>query len=182
MSFYVVPLVGTGARGDAFRPKYVPALGVQWLACDLPRHWVIVWADATPAQDATIAANADALVVPPLDNTIALVATQNALEGLGVPAQWLQSGMTYRQVVRVVVGIANFAQRCEGLGQRITLTGNLNLTVAALPAAIQNVLAAAADSMGLDRTGITGATTLRQVLAIMAQQFIAGVSVSLGDL
>jgi hypothetical protein len=41
-------------------------------------------------------------------------------------------------VLRVVVGIACYAQRCEALGQRVALAGNLDLTLGALSAATRN--------------------------------------------
>lgn len=176
-----MPVAGTGARGDPFVPKYIPALGVTWLWVATPLEWGVVWATASPAQETAVGANADAIVVPPLDNLIALVATQNALESLNVPAQWLTAGMTYRTVLRVIVGMAAFAQRCEGLGQRLALAGNLDKTVGSLSVAVRNNLSAAADSLGLDRTSITGTTTVREVLRILGQQFAQG-SITLGDL
>lgn len=182
MSFFIVPIVGTGTRADPFLPKYIPALGVPWQWRDLPRNWGVVWADASPAQESTVGANADAIVVPPLDNTIALTATQNALEALNVPAQWLTSGMTYRTVLRVIVGMANFAERCDGMGLQLTLAGNLDKTLSQFSAQTRQILADAADSLGLDRTGITGTTTVRETLRIMGQQFAAGTSIVLGDL
>jgi hypothetical protein len=182
MSFFIVPFAGLGTHASPFVPKYVPALGVAWLWCATPLEWGVVWANASAAQESAIAANADAIVVPPLDNQIALVATQNALEGLGIPSQWLVAGMTYRTVVRVIVGMANFAQRCEGLGQRFALAGNLDKTISQLPVAVRNILATAASSLGLSSAGITGTTTVREALRMMGQQFAAGQSIHLGDL
>jgi len=182
MSFFIVPIVGTGTRADPFVPKYIPALAVEWQWRDMPRNWGIVWANATPAQEATVGANADAIVVPPLDDTIALTATQNALEALNVPAQWLTSGMTYRTVLRVIVGMASFAERCDGMGLQLTLAGNLDKTLGQFSVQTRNILAAASDSLGLDRSSITGSTTVREVLRIMGQQFAAGTAITLGDL
>ncbi len=182
MSIFVVPVDGAGTRASPYVPKYVPALGVAWVWCPTPLEWGVVWANASPAQETTIGANADAIVVPPLDNTIALVATQNALESLNVPAQWLTAGMTYRTVVRVVVGMAAFAQHCRALGQRVALAGNLDRALSTFSVEVRDILAAASDSLGLDRSSITGATTLREAMRIMGQQFVAGRGVALGNL
>ena len=182
MSFFVVPIVGSGTRADPYVPKYIPALGVEWQWRDLPRNWGIVWANASPAQESAVGANADAIVVPPLDNTIALTATKNALEALNVPAQWLTAGMTYRTVLRVIVGMANFAQTCDGMGLQLTLAGNLDKTLSQFSAQTRTILANASDSLGLDRSSITGSTTVRETLRIMGQQFAQGTSISLGDL
>lgn len=182
MSIFVVPIAGTGARGDPFRPKYVKDLPARWLWIPTPLDWGVAWANASPAQETAIGANADAIVVPPLDNTIALVATQNALEGLNVPAHWLTAGMTYRTVVRVVVGMACFVQRCDGLGQRVTLAGNLNSQISTFSVGVRNTLAAASDSLGLDRSQVTGTTTLREAMRIAGQQFATGTVIQLGDL
>lgn len=179
MSFYILPMAGTGALADPFRPKY--SLGATWQWVPTPREWGIAWADSTPAEQAALALNADVIVVPALDNTIALTATKNALEALNVPAQWLTAGMTYRTVLRVLVGIASYIQRCDGLGQVVTLAGNLDRTFSSLSAGVRNTLSAAADSLGLDRTGISGTTTLREALRIIGQQF-AQRGVALGDL
>lgn len=181
MSFFIIPLEGTGTSADPFREKYVPALGVDRAIVDHDAN-AIVWANCSPAQEATVAANADVILVPPLDNTVALVATQNALEALNIPAQWITAAMTYRDVLRALVGAAQFIQRCSGLGVPLKLAGNLDTQMSALPANIRQVLAAASDSLGLDRSTVTGTTTVRQIIRIAGQQFVAGVGVHLADL
>jgi hypothetical protein len=192
MSYYVMPIGGTGTRSDPFVPKYLANLKSGWQWRELPRGWAVVYdPTADAAEDTAIGANADAIVIPPLDNTVAVNATKNALEALSIPAQWVISGMTYRTVLRTIVGMANFAQRCEGINPsaRLSLTGNLDKTFSQLPAATRSVLTTASDSLGLDRSGVTGATTLREILRILAQQIIAnwptwpsGGSIALGDL
>ena len=96
MSFYLVPIIGAGTRLDPRRPKYLTELGVDWAMCDFI-DTAIAWASTTPAQETAIAANADARLIPPLDNTVAVNATKQALEDLSMPAQWVTAGMTYRR-------------------------------------------------------------------------------------
>lgn len=181
MSFFLVPIEGTGARGDARRPKYIPALGVAWTMVDFGDS-AIVWAAASAAQETSVSANADATVIPPLDNAVAVNATKNALETLNMPAQWVTAGMTYRTVLRVTIGMAQLIQRVTGLGVTVMLAGNLDKTMAQLSAAVRNAIAQACDELGIDRTGIVGSTTLREALRIFGQQFAQGRTVSLGDL
>lgn len=181
MSFFLVPIQGTGARGDPRRPKYIPALGVAWSMADFGDS-AIVWAAASGAQETTIAANSDATVIPPLDNTVAVNATKNALEALNMPAQWVTAGMTYRTVLRITIGMAQLIQRVQGLGVTVVLAGNLDKTMAQLSATVRNAIATACDQLGIDRTNIIATTTLRAALQDFGQQFSTGRTVSLGDL
>jgi hypothetical protein len=183
VSFYLVPIEGSGTLADPRRPKYVRALGVAWLMVDFGDS-AIVWANATPTQDATIGANADATVVPVLDSSIAVSATQTALDGLNIPSQWLSAGMTYRQVLRVVVGMAQLVQYVTGvLGQSLTVAGHLGDTFNSLPLGVRNALTSAAAAFGVDTSGLTGSSTLRQILFNFGQQCAAGlIPIRLGDL
>jgi len=180
MSFFIVPIEGSGTKADPRRPKYIPALGVQWAMCDLDEA-AIVWAATSPAQDTAVEANADATLIPALQTLVNVAQTQTALEALNIPAQWVTSAMTYRTVLRVVVGIAQFIQRTDGLGQKLTLAGRLDLTMAQIPVAIRDALIAAADSMNIDRSEITGTTTVREALRNLGEQF-ARRRVLIGDL
>lgn len=181
VSFFIIPMEGTGTRADPRREKYVPALGVDRAIVD-HNDVAIVWANTTPPQDAALALNADVILVPALDLPVAVVATQTALEALNIPAHWITAGMTYREVLRALVGIAQLLQRCDGLGLRFQLVGNLDRTIASLTVNVRQVLADAADSLGLDRSTIIGTTTVRQALRILGAQFIAGRTIQLGDL
>jgi len=180
MSFFIVPIEGAGTKADPRRPKYIPALGVQWSMCDLDEA-AIVWAATSPSQDTAVDANADATLIPPLQNSVNVAQTQAALEALNIPAQWITSAMTYRTVLRVVVGIAQFIQRTEGLGQKLTLAGRLDLTMSQIPVAIRDALLAAADSLNIDRSAIVGTTTVREALRDLGQQF-ARRRIVIGDL
>jgi len=181
MSFFIIPMEGAGTKLDPLREKYVPALGVDRAIVDHDDN-AIVWADTTPAQDAALALNADVIVVPPLDDLVALGATQAELEAISIPAQWITAAMTYRDVLRALVGIAQLIQRTEGLGFKLKLAGNLDLTMAQIPVDIRQALADASDQLGLDRSTIVGTTTVRAALRILGKQFLDGRGVRLGDL
>jgi hypothetical protein len=183
MSFFIVPIEGSGIRHDARRPKYVPALGVAWAMVDFG-DTAIVWANSTSAQEAIVGANSDAFVVPPADNAVSVSATKSALEALSVPAQWVTAGMTYRMVLRVVVGMAQLVQYVrDALGQTsLVVAGHLDDTFNSLPIGVRGALTQAAVAFGVDTSGLSGASTLRQILFNFGQQCAAGlIQIRLGD-
>jgi hypothetical protein len=185
VSFFLVPIIGTGEPGvDARRPKYLADMGVPRKMVDFG-DTAIVWADTTTLQDEEIDAHADARLIPPLDNTInsgALNVVQASIEGMNVPAHWVSAGMTYRTVLRILVGMAQLAQRMQGLGIPLAIAGNLDTQLSSFSQNVRNALARAADDLGLDRSGVTGSTTVREALRICGQQFATGHTIVLGDL
>jgi len=57
---YVIPSIGTGARDDVYRPKYVEALGVNYSAMPYKRGVAfLVAADVSDEQDAALGKEAD---------------------------------------------------------------------------------------------------------------------------
>lgn len=180
MSFFLVPIEGAGTSADPRRPKYMRALGVVYSQCSLGDS-AVVFTISNASQDAAIAANADVRQIPPLDNVVAVAATQQALEDLNIPSQWVVAGMTYRSVLRVVIGMAQLVQRMKGMGLPVVIAGNLDKTMSQFSAAIRQGLSDAAVSLDLDVSGISGATTLREALRNAGEQFVAR-GVALGDL
>lgn len=181
MSFYIVPLEVAGTR-PARQPKYVMALPMVSRAITRLDDNAIVWATASAAQDTTISGNADAIVVPALGNTIALNATQNALESLNIPSQWLTANMTYRQVIKVLVAMSEVLQRMESKGSKISLAGNLDKTLSQIPAAARQALAATADDFGVNHDDVTGSVTVREALRMLAQRITLRQTSVIGDL
>jgi hypothetical protein len=180
VSYFVIPFDAPDAKGR-LRPKYVPAMGVSYSSVGIDVN-AVVWADTTPAQGAALALNADVIVIPPIDNSTAVATTQAALEAMNIPAQWVTGAMTYRDVLRAVVGMAMLIQGTQGLSVPLTLAGNLDLTMAQIPANVRAALAQASDKQGLDRSSIVGATTVRQALQILGAQYIARNTVYLGGI
>jgi hypothetical protein len=193
MSYYLVPLVVGGPFGSRVAKYFFSDFGMQPRTVPFDDN-AIVWIDdaapLTPAQKSFLQAQPDAVAVPPIDNTIgagALGQVQGGLESLRIPADWVQVGMSYRMVLRVVVGMAQFLQRTAGLGNPVKLpTGAaLDLTMAELSAANRQTLQDAAATMPggpLDVSAIGPTTTVRQVLYILGQQFADGRAISFGDL
>lgn len=198
-NFYIVPkMAETRFGAPAFRPKYFPASfnripadvvlvgnqDVTWSACDAGES-MIVYSPNTAAQHTALSAQADCVAIPPLDNVIgagALASVKAQIEALNLPAQWVQVGMTYRTVLRVLIGLVQLINAMDGLGQRPTLTGNLGRTIGSLTAAMQAALYSACAALRIDSSGILPATTVRAALFDFGQQFVTGVGVSLGPL
>jgi hypothetical protein len=133
----------------------------------------IVCADILAADHTTLSANADVLSIPVnIDTTLNTGARNTArtfLETYNIPAGWVNTGMTYRAVLRVVTGFFLYMQRVTALlGHGITLpAGWADLTMANVPVDIRTAMADAATSFGYDYSTVTGTTTVRTVLKAM---------------
>jgi hypothetical protein len=183
---HLMPMSGTGAnRFDPRIPKYLAEFGAaQWQIVDYGSQDVaLVALDADSATHSTLTAHSDVLTVPAnLENTPsagAVTTTRNALEALNIPGGWVNTSTAWRTIVRVVVGMFLWNQRYwvirsgnVGNGRQSILDGvSLDSTVSQIPAASRTDMNAAATSLGVDTSSITGATTVRQALQIIGQQF-----------
>lgn len=186
--FYLVPVeTANNRRGPKYFPYRgdpdPPALvttgddgsGIQWQARDYgDEPSMLLAANTSDADDATLAAQVD--VTKFADNVDAqlgaqLAAMQNALEALNLPAQMLTAGTTHRQVVRGIMAIFAVAQCMQGKGFRVFGGAvTLSTTMGSLAAAPRQALQSCATSLGYDITGITLASTVRQVLTLLVQQ------------
>ena len=181
--YYFVPetvIAGGGRNGnDLRRPAYVVEVGVtSWGSLDMGAEpTFLLAADVTPAQDAAISAGAGTVAIPAAIDNIpagaALTQTKAALEGLNIPAGGWVDGLSYRQIVRIVACLFLFVQRWRGLGGGRIFGGGVTLdtTIAQLPAAAVTRLQAVADSFGYTYAGITGTSTLRDVLYTLGRQW-----------
>lgn len=179
---YIVPVVGTGARTDPRRPKYfadgqLPS-DLAWSSMAYGQEpWMVVGADLATSQDNFVVGQADAFAIP-FDLSTNLTAqqvtnVQNKLEAINVPANWVNTSMTWIQVVRIVLGMFLFMQRFNGLNQGVPLfSGGVTLgtQINQLTQTQRDNLTAAATSLGLSTAGITGTTTLRAALKNLADQ------------
>lgn len=179
---YIVPIESVGsARG----PKYFPwrfsagapeLAGVQWAMMDYGAvPFGIVAADVTPEQDDFLNLQADVRNIPTtLDNQIggALNAVQNALEAARIPAGWVSASTTWRELLRAVCGLFQFAQRFTAItgNQLVTSTSVLNLRLNQLSQANRDAIEQVAAGLGYT-TGFAGNTTVRTVLKSFADQW-----------
>jgi hypothetical protein len=184
LRFYVVNKIGDGlSPSTSFRPKYIADLGVVYSAMDYGlEDTYLVGAHVTAAQHQGLAANLDVIAIPlNLDNQIGLTAlstVQTKLEGLRVPAGWVNENHTYRDVVRIVGKIFLMMQRFHGLHHRtffesgITLGTRMNQLTNGQETAIRNAINSLAQSFNvvIDLSGVTQTTTVRQLFKIVADQ------------
>lgn len=181
MRYYILPIEQAGnARG----PKYLKwrfdpsGLDVFWSGMDyglIPKMLVV--ADVTTAQHNGLSAQPDVLSLPAdIDNTVtsqALPAVQTGLESLKIPGNWVHTSHTYRDILRMVGGLFQFAQRHHGLHDQLIVPDNIDLskTWGDLPLEWRQNLAATADSFGYDYSGVTASTTIRAILKNLSDQW-----------
>ncbi len=182
---YIIPIVGTGVQGDPYRPKYISDYAIAWGAMDYENHgYMLVGADVDDATHASIAGNADAYAIPAnLDATLTMgqvTAVHDKLEAINLPADWITTAFTWRQILRLVSAILCLARRfnaldsalADNLREKIFSSGiTLDTRFNALPTAKRNKLITMGQSFGFDTTGLSGTNTLRVILRNLAQQF-----------
>lgn len=182
--FYVLPIAIDPVMGR--HPKYVSmndgADG--WLVLT---RWgmfdyglidaALLCANVTQEQHEILAAEPDVAAVPEnIDGNISEVALPkvvSVLEALRVPAGWVDTTYTYRQILRMFGGLCQFAQRHNGLhGERlIDSQAQLDLRWNQIPADRQQRIIATADSFGYDYSEITNQWLIRQILKHLADQW-----------
>ena len=178
---YLVPAIGAGTSQDPRRAKYLSALGVAYGAMDYGFQPVfIAGADLSPANDASVVANADAFgfpfdLSPQLSGGDANVAS-NALESFFIPANWITGSLTWLEVARTTLGMFQYLQRLNGtIGNVVLLdgTGNktLNTQFNQIDPTIQAGIINAAGSLGYDTNFIQNNTQVRAIIKNFADQW-----------
>jgi hypothetical protein len=136
---------------------------------------MLVAVDLTPAEFTQVNSNVDVLAVPAnLDANVSALAVdtiQSKLEASNLPAEWVTTALTYRQVLGRVMRVIGVAQRYQALFGRI-FSGAISLDTRMnqlTQAQRQRLLDVAAD-LGIDASSVGPTTTVRQVLRILADQ------------
>jgi hypothetical protein len=135
----------------------------------------LIVADLTNAQANTLNSQPNVIVLPAaIGNQVGanLTTVQNELEAIGVPSDGVTATVTYRQILRRLLDIFDGANRVrwalKDSGRqacRIYSNGaTLATTLGELPDGKVQALKDAADDAGIDRTGFTLSSTLRDVL------------------
>lgn len=176
---YLVPLIGTGTKDDMRRPKYVADANATYVA--MPYGFqpaCFVAADLSNADDTALSAQSDVARIPDtLDanpSAGGVTAAQTALEALFIPAGWINTGLTWRQITRTVAGLFQYTQRLHGIGGNVRLvdgTTPLSTQFNQLPLAVRQSMIAAAESFGYDTSSLSGTSTLRTILKTLADQW-----------
>lgn len=182
LNIYVMPIVVVGRKGDR-QPKYAASVFPTWDYGMMDygnEPWCLVGiTDIDGPTDAAITANADADGLPQnldqLVSPVALSTVQNALESVNIPGTWIATTNSYRDVVRFIGAVSQFAQKFQGATGGVWFTGGVTLATHfnTLPQAVRTGLVSAAASFGFDTSGVSGATTLRAILLSVGQQYLA---------
>lgn len=100
----------------------------------------------------------------------ALIQVQEALEGLKIPGNWVTTSHTYRQVLRAVAGLFQFAGKYHEMhGEELVDSAiNLSMTWGQVPQAKKEKVIATADFFGIDYSEVNNNWTLRQILKLLA--------------
>ena len=182
--FYILPAQIVWNERDRCGPKYLKwqfdqnGLDVQWRMKDYGMiNVMLIAVQAEAAAHATLAAYADVIAAPEnIDLTIsqnALPQVVQALESLRIPAGWVTTAHTYRQILRMIGGLFMLAQRHAGMHQEalIDSTAQLNLTWSQIPTARRQRLITTADSLNYDYSEIAATWTVRQILKHLGDQW-----------
>lgn len=138
----------------------------------------LVACDVSSLDHGLISGNADVLSFPEsLDASPGAGArnqTATALEARGIPAGWIQAGMTWRQILRIVYRIVTTVKNLNGGAELIGRLFEGGRTLATqfqdLPQGVRQRLIAYAQSKGWDTSGLSNASPLRQILKFLADQ------------
>ena len=140
-----------------------------------PLNWCFTAVDALPTTHTTIQTDVTISLIPFIDNggdylplsatvsqvrPVSRTAIQTVMEGQNVPTDWITGSTILRNVIVQTIRQLHIATMLSDDFPNI----NLDLTVADIPTAKRNRIMAWMDSKGIDRSDITGATTIRQVL------------------
>lgn len=177
--YYVVPTV---AGGLGFVPKYVgagqsPGIAGAWAAFDYgfePTY--LLAAEVTPSEHTALAANSDVIAIPtPISNLVgagAVATVRSKLESLRLPGNWVTTAHTYSDVLRFVGQACQILQAFQGLFGISPFADGITLdtTFGAMTQAQRDQWIAVAAQLSLDTSGITGGTTLRAALIMLADE------------
>lgn len=179
LRIYLMPIIGDGSKLDPRRPKYADThlSGFSWQAMDYGDEPTCIVASDLGAGHAALAAEVDVTAVPSDLNQIVgaqLSTVQSTLEGFNIPAGWINSNHTYRRVLRVVSVLFQISQRYQGklFGRIFTSGVTLNTQFSDLPDQARARLLEVSNSFGFDTSGLTGSSTLRQILKEFVDQFV----------
>lgn len=180
---YIMPLDTTTAPGSR-GPKYLrwgkaeTGIACPWSLMDyglIPA--CMIAADVTQAQHDELTAYNDVAAAPlDIDRAIsaaALPKVQAVLEALRIPAGWVTTAYTYRDVLRMFGGLCQFAQRYHAMHNESLIDSQsaLGLRWNQIPLARQQRIRATADALGYDYSTVAGRWLVRRILKHLADQW-----------
>ena len=177
--FYLTVRIGSGTFDDKYRPKYFSDMDTDNANMPYGREdvYLVCCPNITQEQHDSVKDMPDVITFPEdIDQNLTQSAVdtgKDALEYFYMPADWLTTSFTYREVLRIISGCFQFLQRYKGLGGgQLFLSGvNLNTRFNQLPIDIRNRLIETAQSFGYDYSSVSNQSTLRYILKYMADQW-----------
>lgn len=142
-----------------------------------PHPHCLAAAPCDAATDVQVAAQADVRRVSDnLARTLGTAELQDLaayLETYRIPADWMDGTLSWRAIVRGVLGIFLFAQHYQGCGGGPLYDGGATLetTVSQLPPDVQQSLERAAVDLNYDTSTLRADVSLRQILRAMGVQW-----------
>lgn len=191
IEIFLIPMVqfGTNFLGQPhFGPKYVEdnANVTKFGVLRYSRITEAIVLVQAPAAELTSIRNnidvASAATTANIDNTITTGQRNDMrsyLEAREVPAQWVNTGDTRREIIRGLAGIYMFAQRVEGrtgLGLKESFQSasiTLDDTWLSLPQGTKTMLLETVADHGWANPGFTNTITVREILKFFSDQFEA---------
>lgn len=178
-SIYVCPMIGTGTDSDPNRPKHsdlFPTWGAIRYSVD---DETLAYFDGDQTDLDTVDADSDCENLADVTNIDTGITNGRRgqllgfLEPKNIPAKWITTGDTPRQIVRGIAGIFLFAQRFEGLHNSSIKTAGATLTAAwsSLSTTFQNELLAARDDHGWTEPDPTPSTSYEDFLIEAGEMF-----------
>jgi hypothetical protein len=180
--FYILPVIWTGEKQRA--PKYLKS---RYNPDGLPCRWsakyyglvdaCLVACELTQDQHEQLAVEPDVAAAPEdIDQTISPVALPQAvavLEALRIPAQWVTTSHTYRELLRMVAHLFMFAQRYHGMWHEglIDSPAQLDLRWNEIPKERQDRITATADNQGYTYADVKPTWLVRRILKYLGDQW-----------
>ncbi len=180
--YFIVPQIGNGeSPATAYRPKYFATSDsrisrISSMPIGLDSLFLVKIIMEESLRD-SIAGLSDVIAfkkdINATLNAGAVTATKNKLEAKKIPAGWVSTSTTWKDIIRFVALVAQMHQRFKGLfGEKLLPAGiTLNTTYSQLPTAGKNKLISLADSFGFSKESLTGASTIREILKELVLQW-----------
>lgn len=181
LRYYLMPMTLQGPNLDQLKPQYVSLLPAEtsWGCIDYgSENQCLFYVETDAATNATLASQVGVDQLPVNIDAVlsagAVTVVQAALESRNLPAQWVNTSLTFRQVLRTLAAILLFFERFVSIHGPTRIFGGavtLDSTFNSLPAGVRTDLIAAANSFGYNTSSLSGASTLRQLMKAIADQW-----------
>lgn len=187
ISLFQIPGDGGDDPGhDARKPKYSnDFLNKSWAMIDYGfEDTCLICIDVTPEQHTVLSGYNDVLAAPE-DITgnpgpVAVDIIKDFLATINVPSNWVNTSRSWRTIIRIIGGVFRINQRYLGIRvkagdetpQSLFREGiDLNRTFSSLPNQMRADLQTIAFEMDIDTSGITGQSTLGEILQVCGLHF-----------